>query len=150
MNLPHDILVATDFGTLGNGAVDHAAALSKLLGAQLIVISVYSPPRGSVPATDPELRELRQEMAKCKARLQSLGYAARTGIEVGEPAPTILRIASELRVGMIVMGTNSRKGFGRLLMGSTAQAVMRHAKVPVLVLRKAALRRHDTESAPAP
>jgi nucleotide-binding universal stress UspA family protein len=49
---------------------------------------------------------------------------------------------------MIVMGTNNRQGFSRLVIGSTAEHVLREAHIPVLVLKKVALRTHASGSTP--
>jgi nucleotide-binding universal stress UspA family protein len=53
----------------------------------------------------------------------------------GEPAEEIVRFAEEARCELIVMGTHGRTGFTRLLMGSVAEAVVRHAKCPVLTYK---------------
>ncbi|MCJ8211880.1 universal stress protein [Mucilaginibacter sp. RS28] len=62
------------------------------------------------------------------------------GIEVthfkdyGDTADGILNCAKEFHADLIVIGTHSRSGFDRLLMGSVAEHVVRHANVPVLVV----------------
>jgi nucleotide-binding universal stress UspA family protein len=63
------------------------------------------------------------------------------GIEVeevivhGDAASEIVRVASERRVDLIVISTHGRTGLGRLLFGSTAESVVRHAPCPVLVVK---------------
>ncbi len=61
------------------------------------------------------------------------------------PALAILRQAVDHDVDLIVMGTHGRRGFSRLLLGSTAREVVQLAPCPVLTVRCA----HD-ESAPPP
>jgi len=51
----------------------------------------------------------------------------------GVPEQEIINIAKEWPADMIVMGTHGRTAIGRLLTGSTAEYVIRHASVPVLV-----------------
>src|SRR5438105_11382148 len=53
----------------------------------------------------------------------------------GDAAAEIIRVARELPADLIVMGTHGRTGIGRLLMGSVAEHVMRHAPCPVLTVR---------------
>ena len=53
----------------------------------------------------------------------------------GDPAAVILRVAREVRAGLIVMGTHGRTGLGRLLMGSVAETVLRGSRGPVLVVK---------------
>jgi nucleotide-binding universal stress UspA family protein len=54
--------------------------------------------------------------------------------EYGSTSDGILRCSKEFGADIIVVGTHSRTGFDRLLMGSVAEAVIRHAEVPVLVV----------------
>ena len=53
----------------------------------------------------------------------------------GDAASEILRVAEEVGADLIVMGTHGRSGVGRLLMGSEAEAVLRRAGCPVLVIK---------------
>ncbi|HVW96681.1 MAG TPA: universal stress protein [Mucilaginibacter sp.] len=54
--------------------------------------------------------------------------------EYGSTADGIISCAEDFGADMIVIGTHSRTGFDRLVMGSVAEHVVRHAKVPVLVV----------------
>jgi nucleotide-binding universal stress UspA family protein len=49
--------------------------------------------------------------------------------------PAIVDVALELNCQMIVMGTHGRSGLEHLLMGSVAEYVVRHSRVPVLTVR---------------
>ncbi len=53
----------------------------------------------------------------------------------GNPAETILHLADEEQVEMIVMGTHGRSGIKRMVLGSVAESVVRQAKCPVLTMR---------------
>jgi nucleotide-binding universal stress UspA family protein len=54
----------------------------------------------------------------------------------GAPARTIVELAKEEGVDLIVLGTHGRTGFHRLLMGSIAEAVVRTAPCPVLTFKQ--------------
>jgi len=54
--------------------------------------------------------------------------------EYGSTADGIISCAKEFKADLIVVGTHSRTGIDRLLMGSVAEHVVRHAEVPVLVV----------------
>jgi nucleotide-binding universal stress UspA family protein len=56
-------------------------------------------------------------------------------IQVGKPATEIVKAAQEWPADLIVIGSHGRGGVQRLLLGSVADGVMRHAKCPVLVVR---------------
>ncbi|UAY56080.1 universal stress protein [Arachidicoccus terrestris] len=51
----------------------------------------------------------------------------------GIPEEEILKIARQWKADMIVMGTHGRSAIGRMLSGSKAEYVVRHATVPVLL-----------------
>lgn len=53
----------------------------------------------------------------------------------GEPGAAIVKAAKEWPADVIVIGTRAQGGVRRVLLGSVADAVMRHATCPVLVVR---------------
>ena len=53
----------------------------------------------------------------------------------GEAASEIVRVAKERDVDLIVISSHGRTGLGRILFGSTAESVVRHASCPVLVVK---------------
>lgn len=55
-------------------------------------------------------------------------------LEIGSPRLEIIRVAEEAEVDLIVVGSHGRHGLG-LLLGSTANAVLHHAKCDVLAVR---------------
>jgi nucleotide-binding universal stress UspA family protein len=56
-------------------------------------------------------------------------------IVYGDAAAEIVRVAKERSVDLIVIASHGRTGLGRILFGSTAEAVVRHASCPVLVVK---------------
>ncbi len=56
-------------------------------------------------------------------------------VELGPPAQTILRVASERNADLIVMGAQGHGALGTMLFGSTTQTVVRRAACPVLTAR---------------
>jgi nucleotide-binding universal stress UspA family protein len=53
----------------------------------------------------------------------------------GDPAAAIVERSEALRVSLILMTTHGRGGLGRLVFGSTADAVLRRAQCPLLLIR---------------
>ena len=54
---------------------------------------------------------------------------------MGDPVSTIIRVAEEEHVDLIVMGTHGRTGLAHALLGSVAEKVVRKAPCPVLTVR---------------
>jgi nucleotide-binding universal stress UspA family protein len=69
------------------------------------------------------------------ADLKASGIPVETMIQAGQPAETILDVAKSNDVDMIAMTTHGRSGIQRFLLGSVADRVVRHAHVPVLLVR---------------
>ena len=51
------------------------------------------------------------------------------------PADAILRVSAEEQADLIVMATHGRSGMRRLILGSVAEEIMRHATLPVVLVR---------------
>jgi nucleotide-binding universal stress UspA family protein len=76
-------------------------------------------------------REL-PKLAECE---ECAGLDIEEVIVHGEAASEIVRVAKERGVDLIVVSSHGRTGLGRILFGSTAEAVVRHASCPVLVVK---------------
>jgi nucleotide-binding universal stress UspA family protein len=62
------------------------------------------------------------------------GLEITTYMQYGSRADGIIDCSNEFKADLIVVGTHKRSGFERLLSGSVAEEVVRHSKVPVLVV----------------
>jgi nucleotide-binding universal stress UspA family protein len=79
-----------------------------------------------------------EEAAK---QVRAAGVACETvlnDLDARRPADAIVDQAAVQRCDLIVMGTHGRRGFGRALLGSDAELVLRQSNVPVLLVRGAA------------
>jgi nucleotide-binding universal stress UspA family protein len=56
-------------------------------------------------------------------------------VREASPPAAIVDVALELNCQMIVMGTHGHSGLEHLLLGSVAEYVVRHSKIPVLTVR---------------
>jgi nucleotide-binding universal stress UspA family protein len=68
-------------------------------------------------------------------RLANKGIRVRTGLGFGSLPEAILSAADKWNVDLIAMATDGRSGLSRLVVGSVAEAVLRAARVPVLMIR---------------
>jgi nucleotide-binding universal stress UspA family protein len=81
------------------------------------------------------LSEAREYLAPVAADLRRQGVRVTTDARYGEPVAEIVASARDNRADLIAMTTHGRTGFGRLLFGSVAEAVLRQAEIPVLMMR---------------
>jgi nucleotide-binding universal stress UspA family protein len=129
------ILVSTDFSACSLTALEYAADLASVFGAELLVVHVEA-----VPLTPSELVDLTdgaadREVARVVEHLRADGSRCRGVIRTGAPAAEISKVATEEKAGLIVLGTHGRKGITHLLLGSVAEQVVRGAPCPVLTVR---------------
>jgi len=76
-----------------------------------------------------------QLLAPVRAELERAGVRYSAFVEFGEPADVIAARAREWAVDLIVMGGHGRGAIDRLLPDSVTQKVLRHADVPVMLVR---------------
>jgi nucleotide-binding universal stress UspA family protein len=78
------------------------------------------------------LQSARDYIDGVAERLRAIGYQARGIAVTGTPSAMILQVASKRRSDLILMGTRSRQGITRFLLGSVAHAVLHQMPCPVL------------------
>jgi nucleotide-binding universal stress UspA family protein len=94
---------------------------------------------GYEPALETALESQKQNgealVMKAAELLRARGLKVAATLEVGDPKSKILDVAEEWRADLIVVGSHGRRGFERFLMGSVSDAVARHAKCSVQIVR---------------
>ena len=135
------ILHPTDFSASSAYAFRLARVLARDQVARLIVLHVGPQPLTALGGTEavPPLPD-EYGRAELEAKLRALqAPELEDRIEhrlvFGDPVAEILRAAEGSMTDLIVMGTHGRTGFGRLLVGSTADQVLRRAPCAVLTAR---------------
>jgi nucleotide-binding universal stress UspA family protein len=141
------ILFPTDFSECGNYALSYAASLARTFKASIICLNVIEPivpTVGYSGMTEPlPIADIAEQLEDSAEReLPKLAECDEcSGLEVeelvvhGEAAAEIVRVAKDRNVDLIVIASHGRTGLGRILFGSTAEAVVRHAQCPVLVVK---------------
>jgi nucleotide-binding universal stress UspA family protein len=81
-------------------------------------------------------RDIEDYLASIAATLRARSLDVSYAIRSGRPDEEIVEAARDAGVDLIAMSTHGRGGLGRLLFGSVAEQVLRHAEVPVLMIRQ--------------
>jgi nucleotide-binding universal stress UspA family protein len=141
------ILLPTDFSLCAESALPYAADLARQMKARLVclhVVETMMPPVGYAAVAEPlpavdmggQLEEsATRELPKLGAREECAGLDVEEVIARGDAAGEIVRVARERDIDLIVISSHGRTGFGRMIFGSTAESVVRHAHCPVLVVK---------------
>jgi universal stress protein A len=139
------ILFAADFSEGSSSSLPYAVDFAKRYAAKLYLVHVVydiAKTSGSyVPHVS--LDELYKEMeTNAKAELKKCFTEEMVDFRdvehvvlKGTPYEEISRFAEENKIDLIVIGTHGRRGLDRMLFGSTAEQVVRHAPCPVLTVR---------------
>ena len=144
MSLITKILVPTDFSEHADTALQYAAAISQKFEAPLVLVHVYASPVIPVPdgyviVSATELADLRSRLQegleRDKAKAEALGaHQVETVLAEGTAWEQIVETAKQRGADFIVMGTHGRTGLSHLILGSTAEKVVRKANCAVLTV----------------
>ena len=146
------LLCPTDLSPAGDGAVALAYALAQS-GGTVHLLHVSEPaylasPFDMTPVmlAAPSPEALLAADAKAERHLKGLvpqdaltrGVRTETHIVTDVGATSVIqRVAKDVGADAIVMGSHGRSGWGKLVMGSVASDVLRHAALPVILARPA-------------
>lgn len=133
------IIVPTDFSPKSEAALEYAATLAHETGARLIIVHVQELPvvypEGSyyygLPVPDKD--GVRSMLENLKPAVPGVAFEHR--LLKGDPAMQIAALAKDDKADLIVMSSHGRSGLGRLVLGSVAEAVMRRAACPILIVK---------------
>jgi nucleotide-binding universal stress UspA family protein len=138
-----NVLYATDFSTTSEAALPYATAICRKFGSTLHVVHVISDTglllmTGGVDyVTFGTLYEDANTTAKEKIDAiitRGSGIPWRSYLRHGKVWPNLRSIIAENEIDLIVVGTRGRIGFEKLLLGSVAEDILRHAPCPVLTV----------------
>ncbi len=144
----HHILVPVDGSPTSDKALDEAIRLAVFSGAKISLIHVIddlSYVTGFEPATDyvqqmiPLMRAAGEDLlAKEGEKVLAHGLQLDCVLIAQGPGRVFEHVAEQARIShadLIVLGSHGRRGVTRILLGSDAEQIIRHAPVPVLVVR---------------
>lgn len=130
------ILAPTDFSDLSAKGVSYACQLAKEVGAELVVINVVLLDESNV-ANRRELERHKQQLDEFlndKVAGLATDLKIRKVVEPGQPYSTIVYLAENESVDLIVTSSHGRTGLSRVLMGSVTEEIIRKSPCPVLVV----------------
>lgn len=142
-----NLLIATDGSELAEKGITAGLGLAKALGAKVTIVTVSDPwtsfVTGEVGASFPvdeyeRACEVNASaiLAAAAKRAEAAGVPCEKRYVKDEfPAEGILETAKKEGSDLIVMASHGRSGVQRLLLGSQANKVVTHSKIPVLICR---------------
>lgn len=141
------ILCPIDFSEFSIVAYQYALSLAEHYNADVIalhVVELWKLPFADYAAYEADYANFSTALNEGgEVRLREFlkkhspdGIQPQLVTNLGNPSDSILTFTQAQNIELIVMGTHGRRGFDRLVLGSTADRVMRKASCPVLVISK--------------
>ena len=138
---PASILLATDLSARCDRALDRAVNLALAWGAKLHIVHAIE--QDMLDREDAFTRRLRgaDPALAARARIEAdlaghvEGVAIELHVEAADPVALVLKVAAREGCGLIVTGVARDQSLGRYLLGSTVDYLVKHAPVPLLVVR---------------
>jgi len=147
------VLIALDYNANAQQVAEKAFQLATAMNAEVVLLHVmaeinyyssyeYSPvmgfnnfstPEVMVPDTMEEIRKAVEAFLD-KTRLELGGNNIQTLVTDGEPASAIIDAAINAQADIIALGSHSRRGLDKILMGSVAERVLHHSKIPLFII----------------
>jgi len=138
------VLVPLDGSRLAEGILPFILQIASPLDLEVTLVYVVRPiaPQAiegtrhfTVYDVAARMKEAREYLAPVAVNLRKDRVRVTTDVRHGEPVAEIVAAAGKTETDLIAMTTHGRSGFGRLLFGSVAEAVLRQAKILVLMMR---------------
>lgn len=138
-----NILFATDFSSTSDNALPYAAAICRRFASTLHLVHVVSDASLMMMASgvdyvsmgtiyDDAHAEAKEKLDQISISLEGIPY--RNYVRHGQVWKSIAAIVPENEIDLIIVGTHGRTGLGKLLLGSVAEDILRHAPCPVLTV----------------
>ncbi|MFD0748662.1 universal stress protein [Mucilaginibacter calamicampi] len=146
------VLIGIDSSKIAEHAAEYGFELARVFKGHVGLVHVIEPAMPLTGNVDPMLGGTMQDMGATDLELLDIqSHASKKTVdnivekfgkdisithftEFGDTADGIIEASKEFNADVIVVGTHSRSGLDRLLMGSVAEHVVRHATVPVFVV----------------
>lgn len=138
-----NILVPFDFSKSAEAALRYAITVARQFEGKITLVYVVEPTAFADFDTNPLILDNEAAALKAKERLTALRlqqdddarYISDIKVNIGKPFQEITSLARGLKQDLIIISTHGRTALKHVLLGSTAEKVVRHAHCPVLVVR---------------
>jgi nucleotide-binding universal stress UspA family protein len=141
--LYRNIVIATDGSENSRKAISYGIEIAKISGATVYAVHVVDTlsvvsdiwTAGKDLIHDMMIRDGKKILSETRKIIEDSGVEVKDVLLNGHPGEEIIRFAEDNNIDLIVMGTLGATGLEKFLMGSVAEKVVRHSKVPVMVVR---------------
>ena len=139
------ILFPTDFSDVSRKALEYIKQLKGAGAQEVIVLHVVDEKELAVLSRVPDQysqimahieKDIANVMGAIETDLTAEGFQVKLTVKTGQPFTEIMATAADEKVSIIILGSHGRSNIGEMLLGSVSENVIRHARVPVLVISR--------------
>ena len=139
------ILFPTDFSDVSRKALEYIKQLKGAGAQEVIVLHVVDEKELAVLSRVPDQysqimahieKHIANVMGAIETDLTAEGFQVKLTVKTGQPFTEIMATAADEKVSIIILGSHGRSNIGEMLLGSVSENVIRHARVPVLVISR--------------
>jgi nucleotide-binding universal stress UspA family protein len=134
-----NILYPTDFSLAAESALPYVFDTARMFGARVTAVHVRVPEAGALAPplafpyqVEPSKDPIQDVIGALDYQLGALEHENLVG--EGEVWDFIARVLDEREIDLVVVGTQGRTGFEKLMLGSVAELIFRQANCPVLIV----------------
>jgi universal stress protein A len=135
-----EILVPTDFPEHSNAALRYAMSIAKQFNARITLLHIIEPPTAcpdvaylGAASSDNITSAAEESIARMWEREKSRGPLAwQSMVQEGVPYQVIVQTAKTQKTDLIIVATHGRTGLAHVLLGSTAEKVVRNVPVQIV------------------
>jgi nucleotide-binding universal stress UspA family protein len=129
------IAIATDFSANADRALQWGVSLAQAHQARIVLVHAIEPTLAAIDfLKGPVNEEIRKGLDRAAHVCADAGVAATVEHHMGRSWEVIVEVSKKHDADLIVTGTRGRRGYMRVLLGSTADRLIRTSDVPVLVV----------------
>ena len=147
------VLLATDFSEASDKPLRHALAIARHYGSKFYLAHVVSSlgftlvgPEAVTSATEAVWRDARQLEDNLVQRGALAGLRHEVIVRQGDVWEELDQVVRQEQVDLVVIGTHGRRGWGKLLLGSVAEQIFRHADCLVLTVGPGSFQENPVEN----
>jgi nucleotide-binding universal stress UspA family protein len=131
------ILCPVDYSVHSIAAVNHAISITAKFGGRIILLNVFELPGATaITGVSDEVFDFEKKQLEDFARTYSIpDLDVQLHVNLGHIGKEIIDTAIQNEADLIVMGSHGYSGLQRMLLGSTAEYILEHCKIPTLIIR---------------
>ena len=138
-----NVLFSTDFSPTSEAALPYAVAIARKFGSTLHIVHILSEANLLMMSGGVDYVSMgtiyEDAHAEAKERIETIaerieGVPHHSYVRHGLIWKNLAAIISDKEIDLVVVGTHGRTGLGKLVLGSVAEDILRHAPCPVLTV----------------